>query len=122
MIDVPPAYVRVITHMSARKLSSPELLQPVIVQSQTTRLNLAANAVRIRRNGIEFRSSTPIPIWTEMTMSLETPLESRKLNCTGVVVACDGDRHFGYRVSMVFTGLSRQTEARLQLLADSRLA
>lgn len=108
--------------MSARKLGTPELLQPVTVQSQTTRLTLAANAVRIRRNGIEFRSHTPVPIWTEMTMSLETPLEARKLNCTGVVVACDGDRHFGYRVSMVFTGLSRQTQARLESLAESRLA
>jgi len=55
-------------------------------------------------------------------MALETPLEDKKLNCTGVVVACDGNRHFGYRVSMVFTGLSRQTQARLESLAESRLA
>jgi hypothetical protein len=108
--------------MSARKLASPELLRPVTVQSQTTRLTLAANAVRIRKNGIEFRSDSPIPVWTEMTMALETPLEAKKLNCTGVVVACDGNRHFGYRVSMIFTGLSRQTQARLESLAESRLA
>jgi hypothetical protein len=108
--------------MSARKLGSSELLQPVTVHSQTTRLTLAANTVRIRKNGIEFRSNTPIPIWTEMTMALETPLAPGKLNCTGVVVACDGNRHFGYRVSMVFTGLSRQAQARLESLAESRLA
>ena len=108
--------------MSARKIGTSELLQPLTVQSQTTRLTLTANAVRIRRNGIEFRSNTPIPVWTEMTMALETPLESKKFNCTGVVVACDGNRHFGYRVSMVFTGLSRQAQARLNLLAESRLA
>jgi hypothetical protein len=105
--------------MSARKLEHPELLQPVRVQSQTTSLNLPASAVRIRKNGIEFRAAAPIPVWTEMTMSLETPQDPRRVNCTGVVVACHGDRHSGFLVAMVFTGLSRQAQARLTSLAYS---
>ena len=108
--------------MSARKLSNTELLPPVTVQSQTTRLSLLASTVRIRKNGIEFRAESPIPVWTEMTVSLETPLDPKKLNCTGVVVACTGNRHAGYSVSMVFTSLSRQAQARLNLLAFSTLA
>jgi len=36
-----------------------------------------------------------------------------------VVVACHGDRHSGFLVSMVFTGLSRQAQARLTSLAYS---
>jgi hypothetical protein len=54
-----------------------------------------------------------------MTMSLETAQDPRRVNCTGVVVACHGDRHSGFLVSMVFTGLSRQAQARLTSLAYS---
>jgi hypothetical protein len=34
-------------------------------------------------------------------------------------VSCHGDRHDGYAVSMVFTSLSKQSQARLNLLAFS---
>lgn len=99
--------------MSARKLDHPALLQPVSIQAQTTRLDLPANAVRIRKNGIEFRSESPIPVWTEMTVAMQTPTDSRKVNFTGVVVACNGNRHAGYAVSLLFTSLSKQAQARL---------
>ncbi len=108
--------------MSARKLDNSDVFQPITVQSQTTRLALSANAFRIRKNGIEFRTANPIPAWTEMTVSLETPMDSKKLNCTGVIVACNGNRHAGYSVSMVFTSLSRQAQTRLNSLAFSPLA
>src|SRR5260370_37237969 len=99
--------------MSARKLDHPELLQPVRVQSQTTSLNLPASAVRIRKNGIEFRAAAPIPVWTEMTMSLETPQDPRRVNCTAVVVACHGARPSGFWASRVFTGPSLAAQRRL---------
>ena len=99
--------------MSARKLDTSVLLQPVSIQAQTTRLDLPANAVRIRKNGIEFRSESPIPVWTEMTVAMQTPSDSRKVNFTGVVVACSGNRHAGYAVSLLFTSLSKQAQARL---------
>ena len=89
--------------MSARKVSNAELFQPVTVQSRSTSLTLSAGDIRIRKNGIEFRSHNTIPVWTEMTIELETPLEPKKLHCTGVVVACSGNRHAGFEVSMVFT-------------------
>ena len=108
--------------MSARKLAHSELFQPVTLQSPTTRLALPASAVRIRKNGIEFKSREPIPAWTEMTVGLQTPSESKKLTCTGVVVACTGDRHSGYTVSMLFTNLSRNAQARLETLAYSAIA
>ena len=59
--------------MSARKLENAGLFQPITVQAHTTRLDLPANAVRIRRNGIEFRADTAIPVWTEMTVAMQTP-------------------------------------------------
>lgn len=108
--------------MSARKLANSELFQPLTLQSPATRLALTPGAFRIRKNGIEFRTRDSIPAWTEMTVGLQTPLDSKKLNCTGVVVACAGDRHSGYMVSMLFTNLSRSAQARLETLAYSAIA
>ena len=106
--------------MSGSKLGNVEDFQPVIVKSQTTRLDLPADSIQIRKNGIEFHSTVPFNVWAEMTVSLQTPVDPKRLNCTGVVVACQGNRHAGYLVSMVFTDLSRQSQARLSALAYSR--
>jgi PilZ domain-containing protein len=106
--------------MSARKLeSSSGVFSDVNVQARKTSLTLPAGTVSISKNGIEFRSPTAIAPWTEMTVDLQSPRSTRKLHCTGVVVACNGSRHAGYHVSMLFTGLSRQTQAQLNLMAYS---
>ena len=104
--------------MSARKLSNSDVFQPVTVQARTTRLEVPSNAVRVHKNGIEFRSQTPIPSWTEMTVGLQTAADSRKVQFTGVIVACSGDPHQGYKVSMVFTSVSAKAHARLSALAS----
>ena len=49
-----------------------------------------------------------------MTVTLQSTRDSGRVNCTGVVVACQGNRHDGYTVSMVFTSLSKQSQARLE--------
>jgi hypothetical protein len=103
--------------MSARKLENAGLFQPITVQAHTTRLDLPASAVRIRRNGIEFRADAAIPVWTEMTVAMQTPSDARKVNFSGVVVACSGNRHAGYTVSLLFTSLSKQAQARLNSMA-----
>lgn len=105
--------------MSARKFESASAFQPMTVSSRETRLSLSPEDVRIRRNGVEFRSVTPIAPWTEMTVALRSSRDSGRVNCTGVVVSCNGSRHSGYVVSMVFTSLSKQSQARLNLLAYS---
>jgi hypothetical protein len=105
--------------MSARKLDSDSAFQPVTLQARQTRLSLAPKEVRIRKNGVEFRSTTAISPWTEMTVTLQSNRDAGRVHCTGVVVACTGNRHNGYIVSMVFTSLSKQSQARLNLLAYS---
>ena len=105
--------------MSARKFEAAVSFQPVTVEARETRLSLSPEDVRIRRNGVEFRSATPISAWTEMTVTLQSTKDAGRVNCTGVVVACNGNRHGGYTVSMVFTSLSKQSQARLNLLAYS---
>ena len=54
-----------------------------------------------------------------MTVTLQSTKDAARVRCTGVVVACHGNRHDGYAVSMVFTSLSKQSQARLDSLAFS---
>lgn len=105
--------------MSARKLSGSGgvELQGVTVEARQTRLSLSPESVLIRKNGIEFRSPSPFAPWTEMTVTLQSPADNGRVNCTGVVVACTGNRHAGYHVCMLFTGLSKQSQARLSIMA-----
>ena len=56
-----------------------------------------------------------------MTLSLQSPRDNGKVNCNGVVIACTGNKHTGYHVSMIFTGMSKQAEARLQAIAQSTI-
>ncbi len=103
--------------MSARRIESAGSLQNVTVEARQARLSLSPNAVILHKNGIEFRSATPFAPWTEMTMSLQSARDDGRLNCTGVVISCSGNKHAGYHVSMVFTGISKQAQARLSLMA-----
>ena len=104
--------------MSARRFSSESLLAPVTVQGQTTQLNLPASAVRVRKNGIEFRSDSALPLFTEISITLQSPLSARKLQCNGVVVACTGNRHEGYRASVLFLNLTPAAQQRLASFAS----
>lgn len=108
--------------MSSSKLDTSGFFQSVPVTGQKTCLTLPANSVRIRKNGIEFHSRNSMSMWKEMTVVLEAPGENRKVHCTAVVVASEGNRHEGYRVSMVFVNLSRQSQERLNGLTYSRWA
>jgi hypothetical protein len=96
--------------MSARKMDSESL---GMTPAPTQCLTLPTDAVHVRKNGIEFRNSDPIPVWTEMTVTLQGPNPARKVNFTGVVVACSGDRREGYLIAMLFTHVSRLAQARL---------
>lgn len=97
--------------MSASKTKS-DLLQPVTVQSSSTLLSLSPTSFRIRKSGLEFVSGQEIMMWTEMTIDLQLP-GTKSFSCSGVVVACTGNRHLGYNVSLVFTSVSKQAQERL---------
>jgi hypothetical protein len=106
--------------MSARKVGSIGSDQPVTFEARQARLELSTDSVSIHKSGIEFRSPTPFVPWTEMTVALASPREG-KLHCTGVVVNCSGNKHLGYRVSMLFTSLTRQAQAQLDVMARSEV-
>lgn len=96
--------------MSARKLGNTSL---GVSPGPSQCLTVPANSVRIRKNGIEFRNADPLTPWTEMTVTLQRPGAAIKVNFTGVVVACAGNRQQGYQISMLFTHVSRLSQARL---------
>lgn len=102
--------------MSASKISpsSPKSAHPD--NSHHTSLDLAADEVYFRKNGIEFRSGSSLPVWTEMTVELHTQ-RGEQVACTGVVVACSGNRHTGYLIAMVFTDMSPQHQRRMDEFA-----
>jgi hypothetical protein len=95
--------------------------ETVTIQGRESRLTLSQDSVVIHRGGIEFRSPTPFPAWTEMTLALRSP-ENGPINCSGVVISCSGSKHSGYHVSMVFTGMSKQAQVRLNQMVQSPLA
>jgi hypothetical protein len=106
--------------MSARKISNHNSSDNhLTVNSRKVSLTLSPDAVSIHKGGIEFRSETPFPNWVEMTVSLKSPSDDNAVNCTGVVVDCIGNKHEGYHVSMVFTSISKQAEARLNTMVFS---
>jgi len=108
--------------MSARKIETGGAARrDVTVESRQTRLDLSADSVVIHRNGIEFRSPVPFNPWTEMTVALQPPRYNSRLQCAGVVVACSGNKHTGYHVSMIFTSLTKEGQARLHAMAGSQL-
>jgi hypothetical protein len=108
--------------MSARRIETPVTFQQnVTVEARQTRLALSPDSVVIHKSGIEFRSPAPFPLWTEMTLSLQSPRDNGTIRCSGVVISCTGSKHAGYHVSMVFTSLSKLAQARLSSLAFAPL-
>ena len=106
--------------MSARKITNHGNSEHLTVNSRKASLTLSPDAVSIHKGGIEFRSEASFPIWVEMTVTLQSPHDGATINCTGVVVGCSGSKHMGYHVSMVFTGMSKQAEARLNTIVFTR--
>jgi hypothetical protein len=106
--------------MSAKKfVNGNSFEKPVTVEARQAKLELSADTVSIHKSGIEFRSPTPFTEWAEMTVSLQSPVSGHKVACTGVIVACTGNKHLGYHVSMIFTSLTAQAEKQLGAMARS---
>ena len=108
--------------MSARKIGSIDSPKhQVTIGGRQSRLELSMDAVAIHKSGIEFRSPSPFDEWTEMTVELQSPHDGGKLQCSGVVIACSGNKHAGYRVSMVFTSMTDRAQTQLNSMARSQL-
>jgi hypothetical protein len=106
--------------MSAKQVRSlGSLGSSISVTGRQAALKLSAEKVSIHKNGIEFRSPAPFTEWSEMTVALQSPTDGSRLSCHGVVVACAGNKHAGYNISMIFTGMTAQTQKQLGAMARS---
>ena len=110
--------------MSAAKLDNPNAFQIDAEARMDDRrvLHLSPENTLIRNNGIQFHYGSEIPQFTEMSVDLHDPADGGEIKATGIVVACTGDHHKGYEVSMVLLNLTAQHRARLGVLAYSHLA
>ncbi len=106
--------------MSASKINPSTLRSTDPDSSDPTLLNLAADQVFFCKNGIEFRSASSIPVWMEMTVDLREN-KGEHLACNGVVVSCSGNRHTGFQIAMVFTGMSPQHQQQLDTFTFASL-
>jgi hypothetical protein len=107
--------------MSAKKVSNPGILgNSVKLAGRQATLDLSAEKVSVHKSGIEFRSPTEFTEWSEMTVSLQSPVDGSDLSCHGVVVACTGTKHAGFHVSVLFTSLTPQVEKQLGEMAHTR--
>ena len=106
--------------MSAKKFSGGNSLHASFsLASRDAKLELRADTVSVHKNGLEFRSPTPFREWSEMTVGLHSNDGSR-ISCHGVIVGCAGNKHSGYHVSLVFTGVTSHTEKQLGAMARTR--
>ena len=107
--------------MSTSKLDRSGVFQALTIHGDQTRLSLSPETVKVRPNGVEFRTDKHIAQWTEMTVDLMSA-EGEKVHGTGVVVECVGNRHTGYHVSILFMNLSKKAQDRLDWWALSQRA
>jgi len=106
--------------MSAKKVGSlGSLGNSVNVVGREAALALLADKVSVHKSGIEFCSPTPFHEWSEMTVSLQSPLDGSRVSCHGVVVGCAGSKHSGYHVSMLFTSMTPEAEKQVRVMARS---
>lgn len=99
--------------MTTSKLDDSGVFEKAGGGSSETHFLLSTHEVAVRRNGIEFLSHRPIPLWKEVTVQLQSPWDHRSLEGVGVVVDCTGNRHTGYVVSLMFVHLPPGSEQRL---------
>jgi hypothetical protein len=104
--------------MSSGKLDRSGVFDEGRAHSKETEFILGPGMVRMHKNGIEFKVLKPLPLWKEMTVGIQSHSDHKPTQFTGVVVACDGNRHAGYMVSMVIINMTRQAQEHLNVLAS----
>lgn len=103
--------------MSSSKLDTSGVFASREVGNSETHLSLPIDSVQFHKNGVVFPCGRSIPVWREMTVELFSPKNGKRIQCTGVVVACEGKPKAGYSVSMVFLNLSPRSSKALSAMA-----
>lgn len=81
--------------------------------------SLPIHSVQVRKNGISFLSAKAVPLWSELTLDLQSAPQNEKIHCRGTVVDCSGNKHAGYVVSITFMGVSPEVREQLSHLEQA---
>lgn len=103
--------------MTSSKLDTSDPFSARDAASAHSPLVLSESEVVVRRNGLEFLSRQPLPLWSEVGVDLRSPGAAQPLRGNGVVVDCAGSRHSGYVISLLLLDLSAQAQQHLERLA-----
>lgn len=106
--------------MSSSKLDKSGVFGTESVKTSKTTLSLTHNSYHLHKNGMEFVSSKPFPLWHELTVDIQPPGSNKKLHFHGVVISCDGNKAAGYVISLVFTEMSRLCQERLNSMVAAQ--
>ncbi|MCS1410795.1 MAG: hypothetical protein M2R45_03990 [Verrucomicrobia subdivision 3 bacterium] len=106
--------------MKSSKLDTSGVFDPVTVTNKEMELSLPAHSVHLQNNGIEFLSLSEVPLWTELAIHLQSPTQAGKIQCNGIVVGCIGNKHAGYVVSIIFTGVLPDVQERISDLVQAQ--
>lgn len=102
--------------MTTSKLLPTASFGSALAAREPVHLRLSATEVVVRKNGLEFLSSQPLPLWAEVTVDVRSGAADRPLAGTGVVVDCAGNHQSGYVISLLLLDLSAQGQQHLEQL------
>ena len=106
--------------MGAKHIPSARDLNPLNVQSPETTLSLGAGEYNLWQSGIEFHSSKPLNLWSEMAVEVTTVADNKKISTNGIVVECRGNRHTGYACTLAFMNLTKQAQTEINQIVQPR--
>src|SRR5438105_3528203 len=78
-------------------------------------VTLSPDEAVIYRKGMEFLSGSAIAPWSEIDVTLQLS-ENVRIDFSGVVISCSGNRSSGYRISAVFSAMSKPDRKRIDAL------
>lgn len=105
--------------MKSSKLDTSGVFDSAKATAKEMEFSLPNHSVQIRENGISFLSAKEVPLWSELTLDLQSTSQNEKIHCRGTVVHCSGNKHKGYVVSITFTGVSPDAQERLSHWAQA---
>lgn len=105
--------------MKSCKLDTSGIFDSAKATEKEMEFSLPTHSVQIGKSGISFLSAKAVPLWSELTLDLQSASQNEKIHCRGTVVDCSGNKHTGYVVSITFTGVSPVAQERLSHLTQT---
>lgn len=105
--------------MKSCKLDTSGIFDSAKTTEKEMEFSLPTHSVQIGKSGISFLSAKAVPLWSELTLDLQSASQNEKIHCRGTVVDCRGNKHTGYVVSITFTGVLPVAQERLSRLTQT---